>query len=114
MLEAQRHDLLEQLAAVDKAIAALGEGAVAVAVEESASEKEDEVAPAAAARQVKPKRVLSDSHKQALVVANRKARHAREVSSGRARELPDDSFVPAIGTRGESQPPRLVKKARKT
>ena len=31
-------------------------------------------------------------------------------AKGLVREMPDDSFVPAIRTRGESQAPRLVKR----
>jgi hypothetical protein len=75
-------------------------------------EEVEEVGAATTARQVKPKRILSDAHKQALVVAKRRARNAREASSGKAREMLDDTFVPAIGTRGDSHSPRLVKKAR--
>lgn len=56
------------------------------------------------------RRVLSDSHKQALIVATRKAREAKDAAKGLAREMPADSFVPAIGTRGDRQPPRLVKR----
>ncbi len=58
---------------------------------------------------IKSRRVLSDSHKEALVIGKRKARHAKEAAKGLARELPADSFVPAIGRRGDHQPPRLVK-----
>ena len=63
-------------------------------------------------RQVKAKRVLTDSHRQALIVGKRKARQAQDVAKGLAREMPDDDFVPAIGTRADDhEPPRLVKKA---
>ena len=34
---------------------------------------------------------------------------AHDVAKGIAREMPGDAFVPAIGTRGDRQPPRLVK-----
>ena len=61
-------------------------------------------------RRVKPRRVLSDAHKQALIIGQRKAREAKDAAKGLARELPGDSFVPAIGTRGDGQPPRLVKR----
>jgi hypothetical protein len=53
--------------------------------------------------------VLSDSHKQALIAGKRKAREAHDVAKGLAREMPDDAFVPAIGTRGDGQVPRLIK-----
>ena len=98
LLEAQRRELLEQLDALNRAIAALGDADVSVA---------EPIHP----RQVKAKRVLSDTHRQAVIVGKRKARHAKEVAKGLAREMPDDTFVPAIGQRAPQQAPRLVKKA---
>ena len=98
LLEEQRQALLEQLDAIDKAIAAL------------TSAPDEHAAGAVLPRRVAPRRVLSDSHKQALVVAKRNARHAHEAAKGLAREMPVDSFVPAIGRRGERQAPRLVKR----
>jgi hypothetical protein len=112
LLEGRRRDLLEQLDAIDRAIAALGstgpEGAAARPAETdvSAEETSGTVMPT----QVKARRVLSDSHKQALVAGQRKAREAKNVASGLAREMPDEGFVPAIGKRGDRQPPRLVKR----
>lgn len=94
-LEAQRRGLLDQLAAVDAAIASL-----------TSEQTPDAVVP----RRVKAKRVLSDSHKQALVVSKRRAREIHEAAKGLAREKHPDSFVPAIGKRGDRQPPRLVKR----
>ena len=100
-LEAQRRELLDQLSAVDKAIAALA----------GIPEVEPQAADAAIVpRRVKPKRELSDSHKQKLVVSSRRAREVMEAAKGLAREKHDDSFVPAIGKRGDRQPPRLVKR----
>jgi len=92
MLEERRRQLLDELDIVDKAIAA---------------------ATAVVPRRVTPKRMLSDSHRQALVVAKRKAREAHDAAKGLAREMPADSFVPAIGRRGERQAPRLVKRPTK-
>ena len=103
-LEGQRRDLLNQLAAVDKAIAALAE----IPAVEAPSPADAEPA-AVVARRVKPKRELTDSHKQKLVASSRRAREVMEAAKGLAREKHDDSFVPAIGKRGEGQPPRLVK-----
>ncbi len=94
-LEQQRRELLGQLAAVDTAIAALA--------------RTGTDAGAVVPTRVKPKRALSDSHKQALVVGKRRAREIQEAAKGLAREKHDDSFVPAIGKRGDRQPPRLVK-----
>ena len=98
-LDAQRRELLDQLAAVDAAIASLtGEHAPGAVVP----------------RRVKAKRVLSDSHKQALVVSKRRAREIHEAAKGLAREKHPDSFVPAIGKRGDRQPPRLVRRPGRT
>ena len=99
-LHAQRRGLLEQLAAVDTAIAAL---AGIADVEQPADAT---IVP----RRVKPKRELTDSHKQKLVASSRRAREVMEAAKGLAREKHDDSFVPAIGKRGDRQPPRLVKR----
>ena len=112
MLEEQRRELLDQLGAVDRALAALGSAATEVtdarpaAPDVSAEQTAGTVMPT----QVKARRVLSDSHKQALVAGQRKAREAKNVASGLAREMPDEAFVPAIGRRGDRQPPRLVKR----
>ncbi len=114
-LRATRQELLQQLDAVEKAIAAL-ERAPAVTAESASTED----APPAEAMPnadrlvvptiLKPKRVLDESHKQAMIRGRRKARNAKEAAKGLAREMPDESFVPALSSRGERQPPRLVKK----
>ena len=112
MLQEQRRELLEQLTAVDGAIAALASAGTAV-VDPPAFEPDaaaDTAPSAVVATRVKPRRVLSDSHKQALVVSKRRAREIHEAAKGLAREKHDDSFVPAIGKRGDRQPPRLVKR----
>ena len=112
MLEAQRRELLDQLDAVDRAIAALGSaGTDAADVLPAAPDiQAGHTAGTVLPKQLKPKRILSDAHKHALIAGRRKAREAQDVAKGVAREMPDDAFVPAIGTRGEGQPPRLVKK----
>ena len=112
MLEEQRRELLGQLDAVDRALAALN-GAEKAAPDPAPARPDAAAEPeatAVVANRVKSRRVLSDAHRQALVVGRRKAREARDAAKGLARELPPDSFVPAIGTRGENQPPRLVKR----
>jgi len=120
MLQEQRRELLDQLGAIDRAIAELhGAGAAAadprrVEPEVPCEEVPADMTPGAVVpRRVKPRRVLSDSHKQTLVLSTRKAREARDAAKGLAREMPGDSFVPAIGTRGDRQPPRLVKRPTK-
>ena len=113
LLEEQRRILLEQLSAVDKAIAALLR-APSSEVDHADEQPQTPEAPDTAApivpRVVKPKRVLGESHRQALREGRRKARRARDAAAGLARETPDESFVPALGARGESRPPRLVRK----
>jgi len=97
LLEEQRRALMDQLAAVDKAIAALDSA-------------DDPAEPAA--RQVKARRMQTDSHKHAIAVGKRKARNARDAAKGLMREVHDDDFVPAVGRRGDgdADAPRLVKK----
>ena len=99
MLGEKRQELADQLDAIDRAIADLTSTGASVAE-----------TPSIVARPVKPRRVLSDAHKAAVSAGKRKALVAKDVAKGLAREMPDDSFVPAIGTRGDSQPPRLVKR----
>ncbi len=111
MLQEQRRELLDQLTGVDGAIAALASAGTSVA-DPRAPEPDAPIETAAGAivaTRVKPRRVLSDAHKQALVVSKRRAREVKEAAKGLAREKHDDSFVPAIGKRGDRQPPRLVR-----
>ena len=110
MLEEQRRELLDQLDGIDRAIAALGGAGIEAAEPGPAASgvSVEDTAGTVQPRQVKARRVLTDAHKQALVAGKRRAREAQDVAKGIAREMPDDAFVPAIGTRGD-QPPRLVK-----
>ena len=113
MLEEQRRELLDQLDAINGAIAALGSAeshapdAHSADADVPSGQPERTVLP----RQVRAKRILSESHRQALIVGKRKARQAQDVAKGLAREMPDDSFMPAIGPRADGQPPRLVRRA---
>ena len=95
ILQAQRRELIEQLEAVDRAIAALTSAEV--------------VKEALVARTLKPKRVLSEEHKEAIAAGRRKSRTAKDVAAGRAREMPEEGFVPAISA-DRSEAPRLVKR----
>jgi len=115
MLHEQRRELLSQLAAVDAAIAALGAADVAPPLVPPAEPDEPTTPAAGQASAVVPtrvasRRVLSDEHRHALLVGRRKAREAQDAANGLARETPNDSFVPAIGTREDSPVPRLVKR----
>ena len=116
MLEEQRRELLDQLDGIDRAIAALGAAGIQAAEPRPAGSavSVEDVAGTVQPRHVKARRVLTDAHKQALVAGKRRAREAQDVAKGIAREMPGDSFVPAIGTRGDRQPPRLVKTPVKT
>ena len=102
MLEEKRRELADQLDAVDRALAAVNGAGTPVAEARPAEPSVSAVLP----RSVKPRRVLSDAHKEAISKGKRRARAAK----GLAREMPDDSFVPAIRTRGDDQSPRLVKR----
>ena len=111
LLADQRNDLLNRLAAGEKAIGALeAAGGAAAASQQEASERQVNDAPEVSARRLKSRRMLTDSHKQALSVAKRKARGAQDAAKGLAREALDDDFVPAIGVRGDRQIPRLVRR----
>jgi hypothetical protein len=112
LLAERRGRLLDQLAVVDKEMAALS-GAGTPVPETRPAEPEAPVAPNASIalpQRVKPRRVMSDSHREAVAVGKRRAQIARDVADGLVREMPGDSFVPAIRTRGDNQPPRLVKR----
>ena len=111
LLRARRKELSDQLNAVDKALAALGEphgvpGPRAEAhPEEVAGETVTEILPTI----LKPPRQLSDEHRHALKEGRRKARHSREVAAGRAREMSDPRPGPASAPGAGDRRPRLVK-----
>jgi hypothetical protein len=111
LLRAKRKALLEQLDAVDRALAALTAAGIIVANAQelhTAKPAEEATSPVVPTR-VKPRRVLSDEHRHALTEGRRKARHAKDAAAGRARETPD----PAPGlapTSTATDLPRLVKR----
>ena len=112
MLEEQRQELADQLNAVDRAIAALN-SARTPGTETRPAEPDvraELTVSAVLPTPVEPRRGLSDAHKEAISAGKRRARAAKDVAKGLAREVPDDSFVPAIRTRGNSPSPRLVKR----
>ena len=112
LLEEKRRELADQLDAIDRAIAALSSAATPDA-ETRPVEPDvpiEHTASAVLPRPVKARRVLSDAHKEAVSAGKRRARAAKDAAKGLVREMPDDSFVPAIRTRGERQAPRLVKR----
>lgn len=139
MLHAQRRELVEQLAAVDRAIAALDIPAMATSDQSPVAlsvPPDPSVAPAlpvaalpvlaaplaspalpessvVAPTRLKARRLQSDEHKHAVGAGRRKARAARDAASGIARDMQGDDFVSAVGYRGGRQPPRLVKRSPK-
>jgi hypothetical protein len=110
ILQAQRRELIEQLEAVDRAIAALNSAAGAETGEGRPAETVKESPRDLVATTVKARRVMSDAHKQAIVAGRRKSREAKEVAAGRAREMPEEGFVPAIAAGSGTRAPRLVKR----
>lgn len=112
MLEKQRQELADQLNAVDRAIAALN-SARTPGTETRPAEPDvraELTVSTVLPTPVEPRRGLSDAHKEAISAGKRRARAAKDVAKGLAREVPDDSFVPAIRTRGNSPSPRLMKR----
>jgi hypothetical protein len=108
-LHAKRTELLNQVDAIDAALAALASAGITVVnAPEPQPEAADDVTSPVAPIRVKARRVLSDEHRQALLDGRRMARHRRAVDEGRARELLAPSRAPseAAGL------PRLVKRAK--
>ena len=111
LLQEQRRALVQQLEAVDKAIAALHAADAVDDDDADAVDEPDEEAAPAGARHVKARRTQTDTHKHAIAVGKRNARNARDAAKGLMREIPSDDFVPAIGSRSsDPDAPRLVKK----
>lgn len=114
-LELKRQELLQELDAVDQAIAVLrgastvGGVAETVKASQTAEVSATAILPLVPTR-VKARRVLGEAHKQALTMGRRKARQAKDAAAGHAREMPDASFVPALAARSTDHLPRLVKK----
>lgn len=109
-LRAKRAELLNQLNAVDKALAALSSSTVLATIPETLSQAMAERAthPGPPIR-LKPAKILTDEHKHALREGRRKAHHSKAVTAGLARERPDPSpgLTPSSKT---GQRPRLVKR----
>ncbi len=106
-LHAKRTELLNQVDAIDTALAALATAGITVVnAPESHPETADDVTSPVAPTRIKARRVLSDEHRQALLDGRRMARHRRAVDEGRARELLAPLPAPS------QAPPRLVKRAK--
>ena len=110
-LRAKREALLDQLDAVDRALAARTAAGIidANAQELQTAKPAEEATSSVVPTRVKPRRVLSDEHRHALAEGRRRARHAKDAAAGRARETLD----PAPGLAPASTAtdlPRLVKR----
>jgi len=107
-LRAKRTELLNQVDAIDTALAALATAGITVVnAAEPARSGNDVTSPVVPTR-VKVRRVLSDEHRQALLDGRRMARHRRAVDEGRAREL----LAPSPASSQAAGLPRLVKRAK--
>jgi len=107
-LHAKRTELLNQVDAIDTALAALATAGITVVnAPEPQPEAADDVTSPVAPIRVKARRVLSDEHRQALLDGRRMARHRRAVDEGRAREL----LAPSLAPSKAADLPRLVKSA---
>jgi len=85
LLRAQRKELSDQLDAVDKALAALGEprDAPRTGSEGNPQGAAGETMIAVLPTRLKPPRTLSEEHRHALREGRRKARHSQDVAAGR-------------------------------
>jgi len=106
ILLATRGALLDQIDAIDRAVAALRGETLPTATQARPSV----VSPLeVVVQKVRPRRVLSDEHKHKLAEGRRKAREAQGMVSGEVRESVGDSFVPALAVTVD-ETPRLVKR----
>jgi hypothetical protein len=107
-LRVKREALLDQLDAVDRALAALPTARIIVANAQELHTAEAATSPIVPTR-VEPRRVLSDEHRHALTEGRRKARHAKGAAAGRARGTLDPA--PGLTTASTATDlPRLVKR----
>ena len=115
LLRAQRQELSDQLDAVDKALAALGEprGAPTTGSEGNPQGTAGETVTEVIPTRLKPPRKLSDEHRHALKEGRRLARNSKEVAAGRARELSDPRPGLASASNADDWHPRLVKQGKR-
>jgi hypothetical protein len=108
MLHAKRTELLNQVDAIDTALAALATAGITVVNAPGPPEAADEVTSPVVPTRIKARRVLSDEHRQALLDGRRMARRKQAVDEGRAREL----LAPSPAPSQAAGLPRLVKRAK--
>lgn len=107
LLRAKREELLDQLGAVDKALAALSGFSPAATPPPEPSQATESAVSTVLPTRVKPPRTLTDEHKHALKEGRRRAHHAKAAAAGLAREQTEPSPGLAPGAGGRQ--PRLVK-----
>ena len=114
LLRAKRKELMDQLDAVDKALAALSglAGTVTMAPDANHPEASEQTSNTVLPTRVNSPRTLTDEHKHALKEGRRKARHSKDAAAGLAREITDPSPGLASGSRAGGQLPRLVKRTK--
>jgi len=114
LLRAKRQELIDQLDAVDKALAALSglAGTVTMAPDANHPEASEQTSNTVLPTRVNSPRTLTDEHKHALKEGRRKARHSKDAAAGLAREITDPSPGLASGSRAGGQLPRLVKRTK--
>jgi hypothetical protein len=114
LLRAHRKELSDQLDAVDKALAALGEprGVPRTGSEGNPQGPVGETVTEVLPTRLKPPKKLSDEHRHALKEGRRKARHSKEVAAGRAREVSDPRPGLALASNADDRRPRLVRQKR--
>jgi hypothetical protein len=115
LLRAQRKELSDQLDAVDKALAALGEprGVPSTGAEGNPHRDAGETVAEVLPTRLKPARKLTDEHRHALKEGRRHARHSKEVAAGRAREASDPRPGLASAASAADRRPRLVKQRKR-
>ena len=114
LLRAHRKELSDQLDAVDKALAALGEprGVPMTGSEGNPQGATGETVTEVLPTRLKPPKKLSDDHRHALKEGRRKARHSKDVAAGRAREVSDPRPGLALASSADDRRPRLVKQTK--
>ena len=113
LLRAQRKELSDQLDAVDKALAALGEPRGVPSSEGNPQGAPGETVTEVLPTRLKPPRKLSDEHRHALKEGRRKARNSKDVAAGRARDMPDPRPGLASVSSADDRRPRLVKQTKR-
>ena len=115
LLRAQRKEMSDQLDAVDKALAALGEprGVPGTGAEGNPEGSAGETATEVIPTRLKSPRKLSDEHRHALKEGRRRARNSKEVAAGRAREMSDPRPGLASASSANDRHPRLVKQGKR-